>query len=282
MQHVDSTPSDNVCGVAVNVGACDAAIAYLIGFDSRAADMACMGYGGDADPCTLSVTNDLDYGLGKDPSLCHQDTFFLWDEPDTMCDRGFGTCGPDWASLRWKAYVDRWPSQLHTARARGMKVTTPLMKSGSAEELRARFVDFFTYCPECNQQGSDYYVDVLAFNAFAVQSPPSPYAVSDQVEYLKSLAGSVKEVYPGRPLYATNYGTLMAHTAAVQADALTAYGVLDTDSSNIDKVLYFAARDYCGGPDCTTNNELADVVEYGIHAGKPLGQVMVEVCFPAQ
>merc|ERR1712187_185641 len=161
---------------------------------------------------------------------------------------------------------------LEIARARGMKVTTPLMKSGSTDDLIRRFDEFYTHCPECNQQGSKYFVDVLAFNAFAVQNPPSPYEVSGQFAYLNGLAQAVKDAYTGRPLYATNFGTLMAHEAVVQAEALTAYGVLDTATSNIDKVFYFAARDYCGGPDCTTHNLLEDVVESGPHVGKSLAR----------
>jgi hypothetical protein len=239
-----------------------------------------MGYGGEADPCTLSITNDPDYGMGKDPSLCHQDTFFLWDEPDTMCDRGFGSCGQAWASHRWRAYVERWGPELRAARAAGMKITTPLMKSGSLSVTLQRFDDFFSHCPECNQAGSDYYIDALAWNAFAVQSPPSPYPVPDQFDYLKSLAGGLKEAYPNRPVYATNFGLLFANTASAQASALTAYGILDSSASNIDKVFYFAARDYCGAPDCTTHNFLQDTVLDGEHAGKTLGQVLVEACLP--
>jgi hypothetical protein len=241
-----------------------------------------MGYGGTEDPCTLSITNDQDYGMTKNPSACHQDVLFLWDEPDTMCDRGFGSCGDDWASLRWKEYVDTWESQLQAARARGMKVTTPLMKSGSAADLLRRFELFFLHCPECSQQDSKYHVGVLAFNAFAVNSPPSPYELPGQFDYLKSLAGYVKAAYPSHLLYATNFGTLLSQTASSQADALTAYGMLDTAGSNIDKVFYFAAQDYCGMESCTRNNLLQDVVEEGTHTGKTLGQVLVEACFPAR
>jgi hypothetical protein len=268
------------CGIAVNVGQCDAEREYLESLDFRAAGMACMGYGGKADPCTLSITNDPDFGMAKDPGLCLQDVFFLWDEPDTMCDRGWGSCGTDWASLKWKDYVDAWGPSLAARRAKGMKITTPLMKSGSIEALLQKFNDFYGFCPECNQPDSEYFVDVLAFNAFAIQSPPSPYPVAEQYDYLKELAAGIKDDYPGRLVYATNFGTLFAHTAFDQAAALTSYSMLAPNISNIDKIYYFAAMDYCGAPDCTTHNFLQDVVEQGEHAGKTLGQVLVEACIP--
>lgn len=237
------------------------------------------------DPCTLDITNDENYGIDKDPSLCLQDTFFLWDEPDTQCDRGHGSCGDDWASRQWKAYVDKWETQLQISRARGMKVTTPLMRSGELGQLLRRFKDFFTHCPECNQQGSKYYVDVLAFNAFAVNTQPGQAPgppIDDQLNYIKLLSRMITGTYPGRPLYATNFGLLKAHTAAAQADVLTSHGILETATSNIDKVFYFAATDVCGGSDCTTKNFLENVVETGASAGKTLGQVMLEACLATQ
>ena len=50
-------------------------------------------YGGNTDPCTLSLTNDKKGwergGLWKDPSECQQNVFFLWDEPYTHPTDGF-------------------------------------------------------------------------------------------------------------------------------------------------------------------------------------------------
>merc|ERR1712050_163412 len=182
---------------------------------------------------------------------------------------------------QWKAYVDRWESELQAARARGMKITSPLFVSGDTGALLGRFADFFQHCAECNQQGSKYYIDVLAWNAFALQQPPSPYPISEQFTFLGTLASALKEVYPGRPVYATNFGLLYAHTAMDQADAMTAYNIFNPDISNIDAVYYFSGRDYCGKPanECTTKNSLRDVVEGGMHSGKTLGRVLAETCF---
>merc|ERR1712217_832717 len=115
-----------------------------------------------------------------------------------------------------------------------------------------------------------------ARNAFALQQPPSPYPLSEQFAYLGTLASALKDVYPGRPVYATNFGLLYAHTAMDQADAITAYNIFNPDVSNIDGVYYFSGRDYCGKPanECTTKNSLLDVVEGGMHGGKTLGRVL--------
>jgi len=66
-----------------------------------------------------------------------------------------------------------------------------------------------------------------------------------------------------------------------QAAAITAYDIFNPDVSNIDGVFYFSAQDYCGRPadECTTKNSLRDTVERGPHAGKTIGQVLVETCF---
>merc|ERR1712232_1197178 len=125
-----------------------------------------MGYGGSNDPCTLSITNDEDAGMDKDPSACQQNVFFLWDEPDTQCERGFASCGAKWGQQAWKTYANKWEKQIAEARARGVKFTTPLMKSGDENQLLQRFSDFFDGCAECSEPTSKYYIDILAWNAF--------------------------------------------------------------------------------------------------------------------
>jgi len=219
--------------------------------------------------------------MQKNPSACRQNVFFLWDEPDTQCERGHGSCGSRWAQQKWKAYADRWETEIGEARARGVKFTSPLMKSGDETQLLQRYSDFFGGCPECSEPSSKYYIDVIAWNAFCVQSPPSPYAVPGQFSYIKSLAAAIKREYPGRPVYATNFGLLFANTAADQAAAISDYGIFQASQSQIDGVFYFAAQDYCGRPasECTSKNFLRDIVERGQHAGKTLGQVLLETCY---
>jgi len=45
--------------------------------------MHCYAYGGQGDPCALNVQNDDKAGLNKDPSLCQNEVFYLWDEVRT-------------------------------------------------------------------------------------------------------------------------------------------------------------------------------------------------------
>lgn len=275
------TPATVMCGIAPTQGDCASEVAYLARLDPRAAGMSCMGFGGQSDPCSLSITNDRNFGMLKNPSACTSSVFFLWDEPSTQCNRGYRSCGAAWAPRQWKAYVDRWESELRVARARGMKVTSPLMISGDVEELLGRFADFFRRCPECSQQGNKYYIDVLAWNAFALQQPRSRFSPSRQYAYLGTLARALKNAYPGRPVYATNFGLLYARTAMEQADAITAHNIFNPDISNIDGVYYFSGRDFCGrsADECTAKNSLRDVVEGGALRGKTLGRVLVDTCF---
>jgi len=268
-----------LCGIAPNKGACGAELAYLGNLNPRARSMACMGYGGSNDPCTLSITNDGNFGMNKGPSSCNQNVFFLWDEPDTQCERGYRSCGRKWAQTKWKEYVRQWTTQIRAARSRGVKFTTPLMKSGDEASLLRRYSDFFDGCSECSDPSSDYYVDIIAWNAFSIQKPPSQYEVRDQFNYLKNLAASLKRKFPGRLVYATNFGLLYANSAADQAAAITEYEIFNRAKSQIDGVFYFAGQDYCGKPQCTTKNFLRDLVDRGPHRGKTLGQVLVDACY---
>jgi len=213
--------------------------------------------------------------MSKNPADCTRRLFHLWDEPGTQCDAGYDSCGSAWAGTHWKAYVDRWEAELGAARARGMKIASPLMRSGDEAALLKRFSDFFDSCPECRQPGSKYHIDVLAFNAF-VQQP-----ISDQMDHLYTLSAALKRNYPDMSVYATNFGVLFEHTAAAQADVIANYHVYNRNVSHFDAVYYFAARDYCGlsASECTTNNFLRDTVESGPHQGKTLGQVLIETCF---
>jgi len=261
-----------LCGIAVNHGTCAQEVDYLSKLDARATGIRCLGYGGKHDACHLSITNDANFGMDKDPSKCLQDVFFLWDEPDTQCQRGEASCEANWASSRWKRYVDTWKQELKAARARGMMITSPLMKSGDESALLMQYKTFFDDCgPECLDPESPYYINALAWNAFCTQKPPSQYEVGSQFSYLKTLAAALKREYPMHSVLATNFGLLSAHAAADQAAAMTGYGMLDAKASPIDGVFYFAAQDYCGKPnawECTSNNFLSSVVESGPHQGR--------------
>jgi len=133
------------CGIASSVNECEKDMSYLRGIDAVAATrIDCMGYGGAADPCTLNVHNDPAYGMDKDPSLCRQDVFWLWDEPHTQGKSA------SWAGRKWNEYADKWSSQLMARKNAGMKIVSPLVTGG---ETKGKVTEFFRACgARCDQR----------------------------------------------------------------------------------------------------------------------------------
>jgi len=235
------------CAIAVDPGTC-----------SQHADWReCFEYGGPTDPCSVNINNDRDAGSSKDPSACNRDTFYLWDEPITQGRSN------QWAASTWISYADRWTSQLASARARGMKITTPLLTGG---DVVKQFQDFFAACSGCNDRSSPRYIDVIAFNAWIGDWGTQ----SGQEDWIQQQASTLKQLY-GRPVYLTNYGRLGGTTAEAQATVIDGR-VYDSSYSNLDRVYYFAARDYGGK---TINNYLTDVVA---QTGQTLNQVLHARC----
>merc|ERR1711936_924984 len=111
------------------------------------------------DPCALTITNDQNAGLDKDPSHCTDgDTFFLWDEPDTQ-GQSYA-----WAATNWVAYSQRYASQITTLRERGVRVTTPLLKADKPAEYLEKF---WSACgAPCSDTGNPAYIDIVAVNPF--------------------------------------------------------------------------------------------------------------------
>jgi len=224
--------------------------------------MPCFSYGGPTDPCTLNCNNDNNCGLGKDPSACRQDTFYLWDEPQTQHKTN------QWAATAWMQYADRWSDELQTARDRGMKITTPFFTGG---DVMSQFATFFgSYCESCSNPGSKYYLDVIAFNAWI----GSWGSQSGQEQWIQQQAASLKKAFPGRPVYLTNYGYLGGHTAS-QQDAIINGRIYDRTFSGLDAVYYFGAKDVSGQ---TFKNSLHDIIETGKNAGRTIGQVLAGRC----
>ena len=145
------------CGAAVNAGAQNCGPGLWAPTGDGA--MPCYAYGGTADPCALNNNNDANDGLDKDPSACTGDTFFLWDEPDTQ-GRSYA-----WAGAAWASYSARWAVQLSQLRARGGRVTSPLLKADyPADNLN----DFWTSCgASCSDASSASYIDVVAVHPIA-------------------------------------------------------------------------------------------------------------------
>lgn len=241
------------CGIASTEGHCASDLAYLSQFGSTS-QINCMGYGGPADPCTLNINNDADSGLNKDPSMCDNGVFFLWDEPQTQ--------GHDssWAASTWTSYSSKWASQLSAKRQGGMLVTSPMFND-------VGFMDqFFAACPACSQQGSDQYIDVLVWNAW-IGSWGTPSAEAD---FIRQQSATMRSKYGNRQVWLGNFGYIGSDaTGQKEMDAIN---TMNSMRSSVDSIYYFAAKDYGGGiPDgvnLLTNNV----------GGTTIGQQLMAVC----
>lgn len=216
-----------------------------------------MGYGGGADPCTLNINNDDDFGLGKDPSNCNNGVLILWDEPTTQLKN------PQWAASTWATYSARWSGQLRAKRNSGMKVTTPMFNN--VDHMH----EFFGACPACSDSNSDQYIDILMFNAWL----GSWGDMAGQAQWIKDQAAAMRSSFNNRPFWLGNYGHLGADaTGQKELDAIWASGIMYPFNSGIDSVYYFAATDCCGGTPPGTFN-LRNVV-----GGTTIGHELMKVC----
>lgn len=228
----------------------------------------CYAYGGADDPCALTITNDEGDGLDKDPSRCTTgDTFFLWDEPDTQ-GKSYS-----WAATAWLGYANANAVNLTALRARGVRVTTPLLKADRAADY---LDEFWSTCGEpCSDPTSPAYIDIVAVNPFcgAWNDPVGTAAgCRNGAEFIvNELRGSLLD----RPVHVTNWGYLGSSTTEAQLAAMDATDAFFAADSPVERVYWFGAKDYGGG---TTRNMLADTVETGERAGRTLGNLWREKC----
>lgn len=229
--------------------------------------MPCYAYGGNADPCALTVTNDYNSGLGKDPSYCKDDTFFLWDEPDTQ-GKNYS-----WAAVSWLTYSSTYASQITEMRARGVKFTTPLLKADAAATY---LQEFWAACgAPCSDATSPSYIDVVGMNPFCGSWNEPAGTAEGCRNGINWVVNGVKWALGGRPLYITNWGYLGSSTTSAQVAAIEATDAFFASDFPVERVYYFGAIDYGGG---TTKNMLTDTVESGDQAGKTLGTIWAEKC----
>jgi hypothetical protein len=267
------------CGIAVSPGKCDESLGYLqeLAEENDLGDVVskinCMGYGGDSDPCTLNIY-EAEAGLNKDPSNCKTGVLFLWDEPYTQGTRGEADwSSPDFVVERWREYATKWSAELKIMRANGLQVTTPLFTNMETASVIEQVDTFFEKCPDCDDQKSEQYIDIIAWNAWIGSWNPSMKSGGD---WIKDQAVEMKAKHDSRPVWLGNYGYIGADaTADKQVEVIWKSGVLDEDSS-IDSVYYFAAQDVGGGiPD--GSNVLA--VEVG---ASTIGLELLKKCMIAE
>jgi len=247
------------CGIASNVGQCQADLSYLSSFGD-ASHINCMGYGGNADPCTLNINNDPEQGLGKDPSSCDSGVLILWDEPTTQGKNA------QWAASTWGTYSARWSAQLRAKRSGGMLVTTPMFNN--VDHMH----EFFAACPSCSDRNSDQYIDVLMFNAWFGDWGQGADCAGE-AQWIKNNAAAMRSSFGNRPFWLGNFGYLGPDaTGQKELDSIWSSGIMYPWDSGIDAVYYFAAKDYGGGtPDGT--NDLRKVV-----GDTTIGQELMKVC----
>ena len=224
--------------------------------------MYCFAYGGSGDPCHLNNNNDPNDGIFKDPSACLGDTFYLWDEPDTQ-NRSY-----DWAGRTWLEYSLRFPQQLRDLRARGTKVTSPMLKAGGPGVLTANLREFYNACGSpCSDPLNPAYIDVIAVNAFCGDfNGPSGCRGGAAFIYDEAIAAS--RSFDDIPVYVTNWSRLQTSNPEDQVDAIDAIEEFFPASANpvvVERVYWFGATDYGGG---SSNNFLTQVLADGSTLGE--------------
>merc|ERR1719223_2260604 len=142
-----------------------------------------------------------------------------------------------------------------------MKITTPLLH----DDPRQEFSTFFQLCPQCNDPSSNYYINIVSFNAWIGGWAP----VSGQVDWIRDITSSLKQTY-NRPVWLGYFGRLGGQSADDQLDAINS-DVFIPSVSGLDGIYYFAAVDYGGG---TKNNFLTSRASNG----QTLGQALAQRC----
>mmetsp|Transcript_26419 Transcript_26419/g.61625 ORF Transcript_26419/g.61625 Transcript_26419/m.61625 type:complete len:254 (+) Transcript_26419:138-899(+) len=238
--------------------------------------------GGGESPCELDAM--LRCWEKVDPTKCHRapGLLFLWDVWDSMNADPTGGLADDplcggaglpsctqWAAKTWMDYVDKWRPKLAVARRRGLVATSPRFHGDPFAKLAA----FFAACPECNQEGSPYYIGALAFNGGLSQVD-----LRGSAAHIKGVAAKLKQIYPGRPVVLANTGSFGARNPADLADMIDNSGLFDKIGNPLDAVYWLVYPQQFSGR--FARSVLHDKVQSGPQIGKMLGQVLVEKCGP--
>jgi len=255
------------CGITVNPGMCGKYTRYLNSVDPTAAEkIFCKELGGE-DRCSLSVS-DANHGLNKDPNKCFWAplVMYLWNVWDSEDEA--------WVLGAWHEYADKWGEKLVAARQTGLQISSPRF---GGEDVLKKFDDFFSACPECSQNSSKYYIDIIAFDAMVVNGQANNKDLDDRVTWLKSTARALQSRYGGRPIVVTNFGSSGGSTAALQAEVLDKSGLFSRGTTGIDSLYYFAAVNYNN-----RHNFVDEKIQSGPRLGQTIAQVLLEHCGPSR
>lgn len=236
--------SSQKCGGAVNSSSDSLAVCWQDLWEPVGdPTMYCFAYGGSGDPCHLNNNNDPNDGRFKDPSAClNSDTFYLWDEPDTQA-RSY-----NWAGRTWLEYSQRFPQQLRDMRARGIKVTSPMLKAGGPGVLVGNLEDFFDACGSaCRDPNDPAYIDVIAINAFCGDFNGSA-GCRGGARFIYNESIKCSNAFDNIPVYITNWSRLQTSNPQDQVDAIDAIDEFFPTSaaSNpiVERVYWFGATDF--------------------------------------
>lgn len=257
----DELPRSQKCGAAVNSSndsnqMCQNDLWTPTG-DST---MHCFAYGGSGDPCHLSNNNDGNDGLDKDPSLCGEDTFYLWDEPDTQ-GKSY-----EWAGKAWYEYSRKFETELRQFRSDGIKVTSPLLKAGGEGVLGHNLDVFLKSCGQaCSDENDPAYIDVIAVNAFCGDFN-GPSGCRGGAAFINNEAGKISRSNANRPVYVTNWSRLGSSDPHDQLEAMEAIDEFFPNTSGVvERVYWFGATDFGGG---SSNNLLTNLLSDGTTLGE--------------
>jgi hypothetical protein len=233
--------------------------------------MFCFAYGGSGDPCHLNNNNDPNDGRFKDPSACSGDTFYLWDEPDTQ-GKSY-----TWAGSTWLEYSRRFPQELQDLRARGTKITSPMLKAGGPGVLEENIQAFYKACgTPCSDPSDQAYIDVVAINGFCGDFN-GPAGCRGGASFIYNEALQASYAVGNLPVYITNWSRLQTSNPQDQVEAIDAieefFPASVSSSANpvVERVYWFGATDFGGG---SSNNFLTQVLS----DGSSLGQLWRDKC----
>merc|ERR1712224_917231 len=153
--------------------------------------------------------------MGKDPSACNGDTFYLWDEPDTQ-GRSYS-----WAGREWLEYSRRFSGQLQEFRARGGKITSPLIKAGGSGVIAGNLQQFFNACgAPCSDPSNQAYIDVIAINACGDFNGPA--GCGGGATFIHDEAIQISNSFHNLPVYITNWSKIGTSNPQDQVEAIEA------------------------------------------------------------
>ena len=267
--------SANKCGGTVGVGDSLTNCRNLLWDPTGDDSQHCFIFGGEGDPCHLSMNNDGDNeGRFKDPSKCrlemvdgeyvsYGDTFYLWNEPNSF-EKDYA-----WAGNSWLAYSSaRWAEQLKEMRSGGVRVSTPLVRYDNAEQLRTNMLQFFDACkPGCLDPEDPSYINVLAAQVFC--NPDVEECAEKATAAMEALKG-LSEEYDARPVHITSWGVLDSEEPLALTQAMDATPAFFEQGSPVERVYW-----YGGNTTDATNLSLQTVDGKG---DLSLGQLWVQRC----